>query len=55
MTYTDSTVTQGSTYVYRILATNIVGYRQTYAAPAAGYPTASADSGPSAVSSSVRP
>jgi len=53
--YTDSTVTTGATYVYRIVATNLVGYTQTYAAPAAGYPTMSADSAPSAASGSVRP
>jgi len=53
--FTDSTVTRGATYVYRIIATNLVGYTQTYAAPAAGYPTLSADSVPSVVSTSVRP
>ena len=55
VTYTDSTVTSGATYFYRIIATNLVGYTQTYAAPAAGYPTMSADSVPSVLSSSVRP
>ena len=38
----------------RFIKTNVVGYTQAYAAPAAGYPTASADSVPSSVSSSVR-
>ena len=44
VTYTDSTVAKGSTYYYRVVANNLVGYTKAYAAPAAGYPYVSADS-----------
>jgi hypothetical protein len=46
VTYTDATVARKTTYSYRVLANNVVGYTQTYAAPAAGYPHMSADSAP---------
>lgn len=47
LTFSDTTVTPGN-YFYRILASNLVGYTRTYAAPAAGYPHVAADSVPSA-------
>jgi hypothetical protein len=34
-------------FFFRVVANNLVGYTQTYAAPAIGYPTMSADSPPS--------
>ena len=55
VTYTDTTVTPGTTYYYRVIANNVVGYAQTFSAPAAGYPTLSADSAASGVSNSVTP
>jgi FtsP/CotA-like multicopper oxidase with cupredoxin domain len=48
-TYTDTSVARGTTYAYRAIANNLVGYTQTYAPPAAGYPNVSADSTVSAV------
>ena len=53
--YTDATVAKGVTYVYRIIANNVIGYTQTYAAPAVGYPNRSIDSAPSAPSNNVVP
>jgi hypothetical protein len=38
-------ITKGS--LYRVIANNVVGYTQTYAAPAIGYPNMSVDSSPS--------
>jgi hypothetical protein len=46
MSYTDATIARFTTYYYRVVANNVVGYPQTYAAPAIGYPTLSADSVP---------
>lgn len=46
-TYTDTTVVRGTTYYYRILATNVVGDTTLYPAPAIGFPTVSYDSKPS--------
>jgi FtsP/CotA-like multicopper oxidase with cupredoxin domain len=46
LTYTDNTVARRTTYFYRVVADNVVGYTQTYAAPAVGYPTLAADSVP---------
>jgi FtsP/CotA-like multicopper oxidase with cupredoxin domain len=46
--YDDTTVIGGITYYYRVMSSNIVGYTQTYAAPAVGYPHQSADSIPTA-------
>jgi hypothetical protein len=45
--YTDTTVARRTTYSYRVIANNVVGFTQTYAAPAVGYPHVSADSVPS--------
>ncbi|MGE5506993.1 MAG: hypothetical protein ACM3RP_00665 [Chitinophagales bacterium] len=47
VTYADTGVARNRRYYYRVLATNVVGYPQTYAAPAAGYPHYPADSTPS--------
>jgi FtsP/CotA-like multicopper oxidase with cupredoxin domain len=43
VTFTDTTA-RHTTYFYRVFANNVVGYTQTYAAPAAGYPHPSFDS-----------
>ena len=43
LTYTDTVAGAGPWY-YRMLASNLVGYTRTYAAPAAGYPNVSSDS-----------
>jgi len=53
-TFVDTTVAPGTTYVYHAVSNNLVGYTQTYAAPAAGYPNVSADSLPSPNSNGVR-
>ena len=53
VSYTDRSVARKTTYVYRVIANNVVGYTQTYAAPAVGYPHPSADSAPTAASSPV--
>ena len=55
VTYSDTGATTRNSVVYRVLATNLVGYAQTYAAPAVGYPTIAANSTPSGVSNSVTP
>ena len=47
-TYVDAGLPLKTTLYYQVLATNEVGYTKTYAPPAAGYPTESADSPPSA-------
>jgi FtsP/CotA-like multicopper oxidase with cupredoxin domain len=47
VTYDDTTVASGATYVYRVLARNTVGDTTAYVSPAIGYPTKSADSAPS--------
>ncbi|PWB54837.1 MAG: hypothetical protein C3F06_03435 [Candidatus Methanoperedenaceae archaeon] len=46
-TYTDTSVAKATTYYYRVIANNVVGYTQTYAPPAVGYPSMRADSLPS--------
>ena len=45
--YTDLTVVKDAIYFYRVVANNVVGDTQAYAATAAGYPNMSADSTPS--------
>jgi hypothetical protein len=47
-TYTDSGLTAGTTYFYRVIANDLVGDTQT-----AGYPTASVDSVPSSVATAT--
>lgn len=54
-TFTDHTVSAATTYWYRVLATNIVGYTQLYAAPTVGYPTQSMDSAPTTPVSALTP
>jgi FtsP/CotA-like multicopper oxidase with cupredoxin domain len=46
MSFTDTGVARRTTYYYQVIANNVVGYTQTYAPPAIGYPTLSADSAP---------
>ena len=53
MTYNDGATARRATYFYRVIATNVVGYTKTYAAPAVGYPSSAAESEPSAVSNGV--
>ena len=48
VSFTDTGVSKGTKYYYRVTATNVVGLTATYAAPAVGYPTESADSDPTA-------
>jgi FtsP/CotA-like multicopper oxidase with cupredoxin domain len=55
VSYTDRTVSKKTTYYYRVIANNLVGYTKAYAAPAVGYPNLSADSAASGVSNSVTP
>ncbi|MBI4649811.1 putative Ig domain-containing protein [Candidatus Desantisbacteria bacterium] len=43
--YTDNTGIDGTTYYYRIFASNLVGDTEIYIAPAIGFPNKSADSG----------
>jgi hypothetical protein len=45
--YTDTSTARRTAYVYRIVATNVVGDLTTYAAPAAGYPHTNVDADPS--------
>ncbi len=52
-TFTDTGLTSKATYVYYVVANNLVGYTQVYAAPAAGYPNISADSAASAKASAI--
>jgi FtsP/CotA-like multicopper oxidase with cupredoxin domain len=56
-TYVDTTVAGGTTYYYRVIATNAVGYLPPvpYPAPAIGFPTVQADSAPSAEASATTP
>lgn len=49
VTYTDRSVVANTSYFYRVMSTNIVGDTTIYPAPAAGYPTMSANSTPSNV------
>jgi FtsP/CotA-like multicopper oxidase with cupredoxin domain len=44
VTYTDTTVVEGTTYYYRVMANNVVGDTAVYAAPSVGFPTKSVDS-----------
>ncbi len=53
-TYIDTTAVKGTTYYYRVIANNVVGYTQTYAPPAVGYPTVSADTASGASNAVVR-
>jgi hypothetical protein len=53
VTYTDNTVARRTSYYYQVIANNLVGYTQQYAAPAVGYPTYSADSVPVAAAAPV--
>jgi len=46
MSYVDTTVARRTVYYYRVVAQNVVGYTQTYAPPAIGYPTLTAESTP---------
>jgi FtsP/CotA-like multicopper oxidase with cupredoxin domain len=46
MSYTDTSMARRTSYFYRVVANNLVGYTQTYTAPAVGYPTLSVDSIP---------
>lgn len=50
VSFIDTKVSKGSTYYYKVQSTNTVGYTKAYAAPAAGYPTASAPVGNSGTS-----
>jgi hypothetical protein len=51
VSYVDRQVTARTTYYYRAMSNNEVGYTQSFAAPAIGYPQASADSAPTATAS----
>ncbi len=53
ISFTDTSPTRQTTLYYRVIASNLVGYTQAYAAPAVGFPTISADSTPSTVSNAV--
>jgi FtsP/CotA-like multicopper oxidase with cupredoxin domain len=46
MSFTDTSVARRTTYYYRVVANNVVGYTKTYTAPVVGYPNLSADSVP---------
>ncbi len=46
MTFVDSGMPRFTTFYYRVVANDVVGYTQTYTAPAVGYPNLSADSTP---------
>ncbi len=46
-TYTDTNAKKNTTYFYQVIANNLVGYTQTYAAPTVGYPNQSVNSLPS--------
>ncbi len=45
--FVDTTVAPNTVYWYQVYADNLAGYTQVYAAPAVGYPTLDAPSGPS--------
>ncbi|MFO1433053.1 MAG: hypothetical protein U1F76_23600 [Candidatus Competibacteraceae bacterium] len=47
VTYTNPGLARNTTYWYRIVTNNVVGYTKAYAPPAVGYPYVSADSLPS--------
>ena len=47
LTFTNTGVSKKTTYFYRVIANNMVGYTKAYSAPAVGYPHVSADSAPS--------
>lgn len=51
-TFSDNTVANKTTYLYQVIANNVVGYTRAYTAPAVGYPQKSADSA-AAVSNQV--
>ncbi len=55
VTYTDSTAKKKTTYWYRVIANNMVGYTKGYAAPAVGYPHVSGDSNAVQAGASVTP
>ena len=42
--YSDTTVSSGTQYWYRVIATNVVGDTTTYTLPAIGYPNTAVDS-----------
>jgi FtsP/CotA-like multicopper oxidase with cupredoxin domain len=44
--YTDTSTTKKTSYLYRVVARNVVGDTTTYAAPAVGYPRVSVDADP---------
>src|SRR5262249_7262542 len=46
-TYSDASVAKKTAYVYRVVATNVVGLIQTFAAPAVGFPHPQMDAAPS--------
>lgn len=48
-TFTNAGTSRHTTYYYKVIANNVVGYTQTYPAPAAGYPHPSADAAPVSV------
>ena len=53
VTYTDPTPVTGATNYYRVLAVDLIGYTQTFAAPAVGFPTETVPSAPSGTSAGV--
>jgi len=53
VTFNDTSVARFTTYFYRVIANNMVGYTQVYAAPTVGYPHVSADAAPTAASNGV--
>lgn len=53
MAFTDTTIARRTTYYYRVVANNVIGYTQTYAAPAVGYPNMSVDSIPTLAAAPV--
>jgi hypothetical protein len=48
ITYTDTSTAKKTTYLYRVVARNVVGDTTAYAAPAVGYPSVSVDADPTA-------
>jgi FtsP/CotA-like multicopper oxidase with cupredoxin domain len=46
ITYTDTSTAKKTTYLYRVVATNVVGDTTVYAAPAVGYPHVNVDAAP---------
>jgi FtsP/CotA-like multicopper oxidase with cupredoxin domain len=53
VTFTDPAPVRPGTNYYRVITNDMIGYTQTYAAPAVGYPHVSVDSKPSTVSNGV--